>query len=91
MTAGEVVGDGVLYVVDVGNPIVAAHIRDVEEVENVDAYPSFFEVAQEWAFFAFGRAYELVRQPYVDAFVSRHAEVALVASAVRGSGGQAIG
>ena len=91
MTAGEVVGDGVLYVVDVGDPVVAAYVRNVEEVENVDSNPGFFEMAQNGAFFAFGGAYELVGESYVDAFVSRHAEVALVASAVRGSSGQAIG
>lgn len=60
LAACEVVGHGVLNAVDVGYPVVAAHVGDVEDIENVDAYPGFFEVAQECAPFALGRAYELV-------------------------------
>lgn len=80
-----------MYVVDVGDPVVAAYVRNVEEVENVDSNPGFFEMAQNGAFFAFGGAYELVGESYVGAFVGRHSEVAFVASAVRCSSGQTVG
>lgn len=44
LAAGEVVGDGVLDVVDVCHPIVAAYIADVKEVEYIKAEPRAFDV-----------------------------------------------
>ena len=47
LAAGQVVGDGVLDVVDVGDPVVAAHVADVHEVEAVEAEPDLLEVAEQ--------------------------------------------
>ena len=47
MAAGEVVGDGVLLVGDVGNPEVGGDIVEAEDVEAVDAEPHVAEAAQE--------------------------------------------
>ena len=46
LAAGEVVGDGILDVVDVGDPVVAAHVGDVHEVEHVESEPYLLEVAE---------------------------------------------
>ena len=69
LAAGEVVGDGVLDVVDVGDPVVAAHVGDVHEVEAVEAKPDFLEVTQESAVGAVLLADELVTQADIDALV----------------------
>ena len=37
LAAGEVVGHGILDVVNVGYPVVAAHVADVEQVEHVES------------------------------------------------------
>lgn len=37
LAAGEVVGNGILDVVDVGHPVVTAHVGDVHEVEAVQS------------------------------------------------------
>ena len=46
LAAGEVVGDGILDLVHVGYPVVAAHVGDVEQVEHVHAKPDVLEVAE---------------------------------------------
>ena len=43
----QVVGHRILDAVHVGNPIVAAHIADVEQVEHVESKPNALKVAQE--------------------------------------------
>ena len=47
MSAGQVVGDCVRNVVDVGHPVIAADIGNVEEVEHIDSNPDAFEMAPE--------------------------------------------
>ena len=46
LAAGQVVGDGVLGVVDVGDPVITAHVGDVHQVEAVQTEPYFLEVAE---------------------------------------------
>ena len=47
LAACEVVGDCVLDVVDICDPVVAAYVRDVEEVEDVEGYHDTAEVTPE--------------------------------------------
>lgn len=91
LAAGEVVGDGVLDLVHVGHPVVAAHVGNVEEVEHVHAYPDVLEVAQQAGGGARLSAHELVGDAHVHSLVGRGAEVALVARGARSGGGQAVG
>ena len=35
LAAGEVVGYGILHVVDIGNPIIAAYVWYIQEVEHI--------------------------------------------------------
>ena len=42
-TAGEIVGDSVLLIGDVSNPIIAVYIVDAEQVETVYAKPDIPE------------------------------------------------
>ena len=81
LAAGKVVGHCVLYVVDIGNPVIGTYVGYVEEIEHVYAEPDTLEVAQESATrFSLGkRSEEAVCESYVDAFVGRGTEVALVA------------
>ena len=46
LAARQVVGYGVLDVFYVGNPVVAAHVADVHEVEHVETEPDFLEMAE---------------------------------------------
>ena len=43
LAACEVVWNGVLYVVYVSNPIVTAHVADVEQVEYINSEPHALE------------------------------------------------
>jgi len=47
LSAGKVVGHGILDAIDVGYPIVAAHVADVKQVEHVKPEPNALEVAEE--------------------------------------------
>lgn len=43
LSTGEVIGDGVLLGGDIGDPVVAVDVADVEEVEAIDAEPDVAE------------------------------------------------
>ena len=75
LAACEVVGHGVLNAVDVGYPVVAAHVGDVEEVEAVEANPHALEVPQEIGWLVCASAHELVGDAGIHALVGRGAEV----------------
>lgn len=91
LSAGQVVGHGVLYLVDVGNPVVAAYVRHVEQVEDVDANPDAFEFSQEVVgTIMLIAADELILQADVDAFICRRTEVCHVASHLWRCHGEAV-
>ncbi len=93
LTARKVVGHGILDVVDVGHPVVTAHIAYVEQIEGVDSEPYALECAEESAAFlaVFRRREKGVGEANVEALVGRGAEVPFVACAARGGHGQAVG
>ena len=35
LSAGEIVGYGILYVIDIGHPIITADIGDIKQVEHI--------------------------------------------------------
>ena len=45
LAAGKVVGHCVLYVVDIGDPVIGTYVGYVEEIEHVYAEPDTLEVA----------------------------------------------
>ena len=77
----QIVGHGVLQVVDIGYPVIRADIADVQQVEAVKSEPYALDVFQKsGALPAVGqRRQQSVTQADVHALVGRGAEVALVA------------
>ena len=47
LTSCQVVGHGVLQIVDVSYPVIRADIADIQEVEAVKAEPYALDVSQE--------------------------------------------
>ena len=86
LAAGEVVWHGVLNIVYVGNPVIATHVGNVEEVEHVHSQPNALEFAQESACWAVFASHEFVAQSHVNALVGRLTEESFRACAV-GRGG----
>ena len=85
MAACQVVRYGVLQVVDVGDPVAAAHVGDAEQVEHVEAYADVLEMTPEVVRTdAVGRRSDkLVLETDVDAFVRRDSQPSHVASHLR--------
>jgi len=90
LAAGQVVGDGVLGVVDVGDPVVAAHVGDVHQVEAVQTEPDFLEVAEQAAGGAVVLADELVTQAHIHTLVGGLAHVGVGTRQVGRRGGQTV-
>ena len=90
LAAGQVVGDGVLGVVDVGDPVVAAHVGDVHQVEAVQTEPDFLEVAEQTAGGAVVLADELVTQAHIHTLVGGLAHVGVGTRQVGRRGGQTV-
>ena len=81
LATGEVVGDGILDVVYVGNPIVGGDVCNVEEVEHVHAEPYALEVAAESAaaLALFERGEQGIGETDVHTLVGGHTEEGYVA------------
>ena len=42
LASGQVIGDGVLLVVDVRNPIIRTYILDIKQVKDIQSQPDVF-------------------------------------------------
>lgn len=67
----QIIGYGILDIVDISHPIIAADIRDVKHIEKIEAYAQRFEMTEEILFnhSLFRSAYNHVGYPYVDPFI----------------------
>lgn len=85
LAACQVVWYGVLQVVDVGDPVAAAHVGDAEQVEHVEAYADVLEMTPEiiGTDAVSRRSDKLVLKTDVDAFVRRDSQPSHVASHLR--------
>ena len=90
LAAGQVVGDSILDIVHVGDPVVAAHVRDVHQVEAVQSQPDLLEMAEQAARGAMVLADEFVAQSDIHALVGWLADVGVGTSHVWRSRGQTV-
>ena len=84
LSSCKVIRNCILYIVDVCDPVIAAHIRDVEQVEYIESDNDALEVAPEIVGTdTVGRgAYELIAQSDIHTFVCRGANTCCVACCV---------
>ena len=89
LPAREIVGNGILLVGYVGNPVVRVHVVDAEQVESVNAEPDVAEDALLLLLLL------VVQQPVahadVDALVGGHAVGRVVEAAMGSAEGQTVG
>ena len=73
----QVIGDGILDVVDVCNPVITAYVGDVEEVENIKCQCDVLEMTPEVvrAHPVFLIAHKLITHPDIYTFISRSSEI----------------
>lgn len=88
LATSEVVGDGILMVCDVGNPIVAVDIGDAEDVETVNAEP-YTGMLQRRV--AVGLADSKEAEADVCTLVGRSTELLVLQTAVGRTEGQTVG
>ena len=93
LATSQIIRHGILYVVDIGHPVVAAHVGDIKQVEHIKSDRDILEMTPEivWSH-AVGRcADKLIAQADVDTRIGRCTELCLVASDARSRHGQTIG
>ena len=93
LPARQIVWYGILDVVDVGNPIIAADVGKVKQVENVDANPDTLEMPPEivGAYPVFFSANQLILETDVKTFVGRCPEIADVPAHLWRCHGETVG
>ena len=82
LSSGQVVWYGILDIVDIGYPIIAADVRKVKQIENVYANPYAFEMPPEivGADSIFFTADQLVLEADIKTLVGRCTEIADIAA-----------
>ena len=90
LAAGEVVGHGILDIVHVGYPVVAAHVTDVQQVEAVNPEPNLLEVAEGPVIGAVLLTDELVAQPHIHALIGGLAHIGVGTRQVGRRGGKTV-
>ena len=82
LTACEIVGNGILDIVYIGDPVIGCDVGDVEQVEHIESEPYTLEVTLEsvaaLTFLEWGE--KCVGEADIHALVRRHAEVSFVAA-----------
>lgn len=93
LSSGQVVWYGILDIVDVGYPIIAADVRKVKQIENVYANPYAFEMPPEivGADSVFFSADQLVLEADIKTLVGRCTEIADIAAYLWRCHGEAVG